>query len=379
MPDIVTGTVILLETCPIISDADFKTPVTSITSASAGLSVTLYQLAGGTLTSTAITPSATDDVVHNYWTHTAKGVYTLRVTVAQNNVSACTMWIEGNVTGGLPFWSTKHRVGTANVVGALNGTDCLDVAVVETITVPANLTQMQGTAIFEATPTWNALNFSELFGSINPSAVNFGLDYDPAEKADLTAAVSAVESYGDLKWLTATGFATPTNVTDAVTAIENYGDANWIVSLSGIATATNVADAVTAIEDYGDIHWVTATGFATPTNVSDAVTAIEGYGDANWIVSLSGIATATNVTDAVTAIEDYGDSKWITATGFATLENLTDAVTAIEYYGGTGPWTTASGFSTSTDITTAVTNIEDYGDAHWVPGDITGNLTTEED
>jgi hypothetical protein len=45
-------------------------------------------------------------------------------------------------------------------------------------------------------------------------------------------------------------------------------------AVTGFATPTNVTDAVTAIETYGDTKWLTATGFATPTNVTDAVTAV---------------------------------------------------------------------------------------------------------
>ena len=58
------------------------------------------------------------------------------------------------------------------------------------------------------------------------------------------AVIEEIETHGDLAWLTATGFATQTDVADARDHIENHGD-----------------DA-----------WPTATGFATPEDLEAAVT-----------------------------------------------------------------------------------------------------------
>lgn len=46
-----------------------------------------------------------------------------------------------------------------------------------------------------------------------------------------------------------------------------------ITSLAGIATATNVSDAANSLAAYGDARWATATGFATPGDKMDLVDA----------------------------------------------------------------------------------------------------------
>jgi hypothetical protein len=95
------------------------------------------------------------------------------------------------------------------------------------------------------------------------------------------------------------------------------------------ATFDGDTDSLEAIRNRGDSAWVTATGFATPTNITNAVSAIESYGDANWATA-TGFATASDVTDAVDALKSYGDTKWVTATGFATADALQEAKAAID-------------------------------------------------
>lgn len=118
-------------------------------------------------------------------------------------------------------------------------------------------------------------NLSGSVGSVtNPVTLTSAYDAakTAAQPSDVTAAVSAVETYGQSHWVTATGFATPTNVSDGTSAVEAYGD----------------------------LHWTTAVGFATPTNVSNSTTAVNVH------------------TDAVgSAIIVHGDSAWDTAVGFA--------------------------------------------------------------
>jgi hypothetical protein len=95
------------------------------------------------------------------------------------------------------------------------------------------------------------------------------------------------------------------------------------------ATFDTSTDSLEAIRNRGDSAWITATGFATPTNITNAVSAIESYGDANWATA-TGFATASDVTDAVDELKSYGDTKWVTATGFATADALQEAKAAID-------------------------------------------------
>jgi hypothetical protein len=95
------------------------------------------------------------------------------------------------------------------------------------------------------------------------------------------------------------------------------------------ATFDGDTDSLEAIRDRGDSAWITATGFATPTNITNAVSAIESYGDANWATA-TGFATASDVTNAVDELKGYGDTKWVTATGFATADALQEAKAAID-------------------------------------------------
>lgn len=87
-----------------------------------------------------------------------------------------------------------------------------------------------------------------------------GVDFDTA-----TDSLRAMRVRGDEAWLTAniSGLATSQNVLDAVTAIEGYGDTRWLTA-TGFATSVNVTDARDHVEAYGAAHWNTATGFAVP-------------------------------------------------------------------------------------------------------------------
>jgi hypothetical protein len=114
------------------------------------------------------------------------------------------------------------------------------------------------------------------------------------------------------QWLTATGFATPTNVTDAQTAIIASVDGlndfdpalDVVANVTTVGTCTTNTDmrgtdgANTVAPDNASItsilgdtnelqtnqsQWLTATGFATPTNVTDAQAAIIAELDASEV------------------------------------------------------------------------------------------------
>jgi hypothetical protein len=186
-------------------------------------------------------------------------------------------------------------------------------------------------------------------------------------------------------WLTATGFATPTNITAAsgvalsatgadlilknatfiqaiVAAINEFATygltaLNTLLVTTGIKTATTApptdmalnstvakATDLATVAGYLDTeiasiladtnelqlnqgNWITATGFATPTNVTTAVTNIEAYGDAHWTASGSGAITWTyTVTDSSTGLPLDGVEVWIT-TDIAGLNVIASGVT----------------------------------------------------
>jgi hypothetical protein len=66
-------------------------------------------------------------------------------------------------------------------------------------------------------------------------------------------------------------------------------------AVTGLALTTDVTSAVSAIEVYGQAHWVTATGFATPTNIT-AATGISLASSQHVIVD-SGVVTSLTTWD----------------------------------------------------------------------------------
>lgn len=137
---------------------------------------------------------------------------------------------------------------------------------------------------------------------------------------------------------TATGFATAADVSGAVSALETYGDNHWTGG-SGGATAQQIWEYPTRTITASPTD---VSSLATKTDLSNTQTAILGA-----MPSTSGLATATNISDAQTAIinalptipSDYakaGDTMALSTTdinsiksGLATSINVSDAQAAV--------------------------------------------------
>lgn len=84
-----------------------------------------------------------------------------------------------------------------------------------------------------------------------------------------------------------------------------HGAGSWATaSVAGLATGQNVLDAVTAIEAYGQIHWITATGFAM---AGDAMTLTGGertaIASAVWATVISANETLGQAGGALYALK----------------------------------------------------------------------------
>jgi hypothetical protein len=98
------------------------------------------------------------------------------------------------------------------------------------------------------------------------------------------------------------------------------------------ATFDSATDSLEALRDRGDAAWITATGFATPTNITGGtITTVTNLTNLPAAAALEATLTAmkgatfSGTTDSLEAIRDRGDAAWITATGFATPTNITAA------------------------------------------------------
>jgi len=140
-----------------------------------------------------------------------------------------------------------------------------------------------------------------------------------------TDSLEAIRNRGDSAWITATGFATPTNITNAVSAIESHGDANWATA-TGFATASDVTDAVDELKSYGDLNWVTATGFATADALQEAKEAIDAIPTSKEGYKLAADGLALVVpTDPGTDEPVFGTSSIVTWIGFFGAVSLNKA------------------------------------------------------
>ena len=205
--------------------------------------------------------------------------------------------------------------------------------------------------------------------AINGMAVPGG-DFTIAEAVDsltvndLNTARDQIIDTGNNAWVTADGFATPTETTaiiDALAAFDVRAQLPEIANLDDTISsrlaaadysAPDLVGLQTAIIAAGNSNWSTATGFATSaetTAILNAVNTIE--------VDESSIATAVraampeisnldaSVSSAVGQIEATGDARWATATGFATLASTMAVLEAVSTLG-----TLAGQESLSSDI-----------------------------
>lgn len=110
-------------------------------------------------------------------------------------------------------------------------------------------------------------------------------DYDAPTKAELDSAIATV--------------ATPAQVASALATYDAPTFAEMVAAFAEIKGATwATTDTLEAIRDRGDAAWVTATGFATPTNVSDAQAAIIADTGATEAAALAAIAALNNLSAA---------------------------------------------------------------------------------
>lgn len=107
--------------CPLISDTDFKTRMTSIAYNSAGMSLTWNFLdTQGNYTQTAVTPTTGG----NYnWLHQGGGMYSIGMPAAGgasiNNNASGVGWFTGIATGVLPWVGPRIAFRIANINNAL--------------------------------------------------------------------------------------------------------------------------------------------------------------------------------------------------------------------------------------------------------------------
>jgi hypothetical protein len=113
---------------------------------------------------------------------------------------------------------------------------------------------------------------------------------------DVTDSTSAIETYGDTKWLTATGFS---KAGDKMDLVDSPNSKAVTIIQTGLSTFDAATDTVTA----GNM--VSLTGIATTKDVTDAVTSIETYGDINWpTANVSGLATSKDLATVDGIVDD---------------------------------------------------------------------------
>lgn len=120
---------------------------------------------------------------------------------------------------------------------------------------------------------------------VNAQADQALADYDAPTKAELDSAIATI--------------ATPAQVAAALATYDAPTYAEMIAAFTEIKGATwATTDTLEAIRDRGDAAWLTATGFATPTNVSDAQAAIIADTGATEAAALAAIAALNNLSAA---------------------------------------------------------------------------------
>ena len=116
-------------------------------------------------------------------------------------------------------------------------------------------------------------------------------------------------------WLTATGFATPTNITAAtgITLAASTGLGTQSGTVGGIAGTITTLDALGSAQDTkhattvstGNSAWATVTGHATPTNITaGTMTTVTNLTNAATAGDLTAVMKTSVNTEADTAITD---------------------------------------------------------------------------
>jgi hypothetical protein len=216
-------------------------------------------------------------------------------------------------TGVYYFTFNAPDSGTHTILLCDNTTGTLEVASYSLKNTSESLLDgvtLEDDAITSGKIAANAIGSSEIAAdAVGASEAGFLLDstgFNGAEISAISTGIgtnrSALETYGDSNWATATGFAT-------------NSQANQI--LSGTQTnRTYLEDNLSTIRARGDSAWITASGFSTSAQ-------------ANSI--LSGIQTNISYLESnLSTIRARGDSTWITATGFATSTQALSILAGIQ-------------------------------------------------
>lgn len=295
---------------------------------------------------------------------------TAKISIDGDTATAITDRIDESDSTNLPGWyEFEHTFSTAgNAFITFTCANCRimpwEEQVVEISTSPAPSASDIATAVWGA----NVRSLSTL------SVTSGGISFDIATSNGVNQAIRVIKDYGDTKWLTASGFATPSDLT-------------------GLSTFDPVNDTVT-INATQAAGMATATGFATPSDIpTSTIDAIKTKVDSLNNTDLTGIATTANVTAAQTAIinampdvsglstfDPANDTVTINATqaatmvtadvsGLATPSDIpTDDISAIKTKVNSLHNTDLTGIATSANVTAAQTAVIEHGDDNWVGG-----------
>ncbi|MBQ3349736.1 MAG: hypothetical protein IJG38_05005 [Thermoguttaceae bacterium] len=149
-----------------------------------------------------------------------------------------------------------------------------------------------------------------------------------ATPANITTAQAAIINHGDEHWQGGSDGATP----EQVWSYSNRTlTAATLPNNSSLATSTDITASTAAIKGYGDNNWITATGFATPTDLnglstfnSATDTVIINSEQAATMVTATGFSTPSDINDVLDAINniDIDTSDLATSTEVAVLADL---------------------------------------------------------
>jgi len=144
---------------------------------------------------------------------------------------------------------------------------------------------------------------------------------DGAESAIATAVWS--NSARVLTAGTNIGFPTIANIVDS----GNANGWNAVTSTTGLALTTDVTTARDAIIASGQANWVTATGFATPTNITaGTITTVTNL--TNLPVTAATLANQTAISDQIASLNNLSIDT-VVASGNANGWNSTNTVSGI--------------------------------------------------
>lgn len=199
---------------------------------------------------------------------------------------------------------TLHNTDLTGIATSANVTASQNAVIAAMPTIPtdyAKASDLTGLSTFNAAT--DAVTIDSTQAASMVTATGF------ATPANITTAQAAIIAHGDENWVGGGegGGATPKQIWE-------YSDrtltAATLPNSASLATAANVDAAVTALETYGQTNWITATGFATPSDLTglstfDAVndTVTIDSTQASTMVTATGFATPSDITTSQASIE----------------------------------------------------------------------------